>query len=51
MTTQDRALEFAKRCELAGKPVRRIVIDGKRFEVEFSDDAKPQTPENVDWRK
>ena len=48
-STQDRALEFAHKCELAGHVVRRIVVDGRRFEVEFDGETKPLTPEHVDW--
>lgn len=48
-STQDRALEFAHKCELAGHVIRRIVVDGKRFEVEFDGETKPLTPEHVDW--
>ncbi len=47
-STQDRALEFAHKCELAGHVVRRIVVDGKRFEVEFDGETKPLTPEYLE---
>ena len=50
-STQDRALEFAHKCEMAGRIVHRIVVDGRRFEVEFKDETKPQTPEHIDWSR
>lgn len=47
-STQDRALEFAHKCELAGHVIRRIVVDGKRFEIEFDGETKPLTPEYLE---
>lgn len=46
----DRAIEAVARWEKAGKLVRRVVIDGKRIEVEFGGEAKPESPDTVDWK-
>lgn len=47
--TDAKALEFVRKCEAAGKVVRRLVIEGKRIEVEFDGDTKPSSPDNVKW--
>lgn len=49
-STENRALEFARKCEEAGRLVRRIVIEGKRIEVEFEGEAAPASPDHVNWK-
>ena len=50
-STQDRALETVRQFEKAGKPVRKIIIEGKRIEVEFKDgEVKPESPDLVNWK-
>ena len=48
-STQERAQELVKVFEKTGKPVKRVVIEGKRIEVEFEGEAKPETPDTVKW--
>ena len=50
-SAQDRALEAVRQFEKAGKPVRKIIIEGKRIEVEFKDDeVKAASPDLVKWK-
>jgi len=37
--TLDKALSYKERCERAGYPVRRVVLEGKRIELVFDGDA------------
>ena len=39
-STTQKALEFAKECERAGKFVKKIVVEGKKFELEFENKHK-----------
>lgn len=32
----DKAIAAKERCEKAGHPVRKIVLDGRRIEIEFA---------------
>lgn len=50
VSTQDRALEAVRLFEKAGKAVRKIIIEGKRIEVEFEGEAKPASPDDVKWK-
>lgn len=50
MTAQERAIEYVKAFEQSGRPVKRVVIEGKRIEVEFAGEAKPQNADNVEWK-
>lgn len=47
--TMRRAMEFVRQYEAAGKPVRKVVVDGQRVEIEFDGPAQPETPEAVQW--
>jgi hypothetical protein len=44
-----KALELVRKCEAEGRVVRKIVIDGKRIEVEFDDKKTAPTLDNVKW--
>jgi len=44
-----KALALVRKCEAEGRIVRKIVIDGKRIELEFDGETKPATPDNVKW--
>lgn len=47
--TETRAIELIRQFELAGHVVRKVVIDGKRIEVEFDGDKKPDALDDVKW--
>jgi len=44
----DRAEEALKRFDRL-KPVKRIVVEGKRVEIEFADQQKSDDLEHVKW--
>lgn len=47
--TDKRAAEIVQLYEQAGKIVRKVVIEGKRVEVEFDKDNAPKSPDFVQW--
>ncbi|MBM1817200.1 hypothetical protein [Pseudosulfitobacter pseudonitzschiae] len=48
-TADAKALEFVRKCEADGHVVRRLIIDGKRIEVEFDDKTVAASLDNVKW--
>lgn len=44
-----KALDFVRKCEADGHVVRKLVIDGKRIEVEFDDKKLGASLDNVKW--
>lgn len=48
--TDERAAAIVQMYEQAGKPVRRVVIEGKRVEVEFMPyEGKTEAPDFIKW--
>lgn len=48
--TDKRAAEIVQMYEQAGKQVRKVIIEGKRVEVEFQPlDATPDAPDFIKW--
>lgn len=46
IATDQKALAFVRKCEAAGKRVRKLIIEGKRIEVEFGDSTEYQPTTN-----
>lgn len=44
-----KALALVRKCEADGRIVRKIIIDGKRIELEFDANVTPKSPDNVKW--
>ena len=50
LTNEQRAVKYLKAFEDEGKTVRKIIIEGKKMEVEFEPQKVELTgPDGVDW--
>lgn len=47
--TDERAAAIVQMYESAGKVVRKVVIEGKRVEVEFMDKETSTAPDFIQW--
>lgn len=47
--TDERAAAIVQMYEEAGKIVRKVVIEGKRVEVEFEREGAKQSPDFIAW--
>lgn len=47
----DKAIAAKERCERAGHPVRKIVLDGKRIELEFLTEPTGDDFDLVDMKR
>lgn len=49
MNTHQRATELVKELRQAGLEVARVVVEGKKIDVELVTDKKPQPLDGVKW--
>lgn len=49
MTTNDRALEMVRQLRREGLDVARVVVEGRKIEIEFSSKNEPQRLDDVKW--
>lgn len=51
IAVDQKALALIRKCEAEGRTVRKIIIDGKRIELEFdaATDVKGKTLDTVKW--
>ena len=48
--TDKKAMDLVEKWEATGRVVRKVIIDGKRIEVEFAPSVLPTTTlDNVKW--
>lgn len=47
---EERALRILRAFEGAGKPVKRVAIDGKRIELEFANEEDSDEFDKIDMR-
>nr|WP_296429690.1 hypothetical protein [Roseovarius sp. BRH_c41] len=48
-STDQRALELVRQLRQAGEIITRIVVDGRKIEIELADMNKPQKIDEVKW--
>lgn len=49
MNTQDRALEMVKQLRREGLDVARVVVEGRKYEIELAQKDAPQKLDEVKW--